>query len=89
LITGERPTFLGKLGDHSELQRLVEFLRMLIIGQMIGEQSERELRRAAPVIAPLESGDAVFAKIKPGIERNAIYSDMGQTVLAFAFVMLH
>jgi hypothetical protein len=41
LEAGERPTLVGKSGDDSVLEVLMETDRFLVIPEMVGEQGER------------------------------------------------
>src|SRR6185312_16174687 len=64
------------LGRHSDQRRPLE---LLVVGQRnlvptaVGEQRQRELRRAAAAVAELESRRAVVPQVQPGIKRLAIH----------------
>src|SRR5260370_39283622 len=55
---------------------------------MVGKQRERELRRAAARVTPLEVGGAVIPQVKTGIERKSVDGDYGIMAVAFSFIKL-
>src|SRR5260370_35169236 len=55
---------------------------------MVGKQRERELRRAAARVTPLEAGGAVIPQVKTGIERKSVDGDYGIMAVAFSFIKL-
>ncbi len=56
---------------------------------MVGQPRQRQLRRAAAAIAPLESGDAVLPQVEPGIEGAAIHFNNDRMAFASARIHLH
>lgn len=56
---------------------------------MIGEESERKLRRAAASVAPLEAGRTVTPQVEPGIEWAAINNNDHRMAFASALIHLH
>ena len=68
------------------LEVLMQGNRRFVVAQMVGQQCERKLRRAAPAVAPLETRRTVIPQVEPGIEWNAVHRDHSHATFAFALV---
>ena len=75
LFSCECPTSLVKGCEDRALEVLVELHGLVIVAEVVGEQCQRELRRAAPAVTPLETGGTVVPQVESGIKRTAIYAD--------------
>ena len=62
---------------------------LLVVTEVIGQQCQRQLRRAAAAVAPLKSGRTVIPQIQPGIERTAIDGHVCDITLTAANVAPH
>src|ERR1039457_2787983 len=76
VFAGECPTLPGQFYNHRPLEALIQVQRLLIIGQVVGEYGQCQLRRAAAAVAPFESGRTVVIQVQPGIERTTIDGDI-------------
>lgn len=56
---------------------------------MVSEDRQRQLRRAAAVVAPLEPGRTVVPQVEPGIERATINNNDHGMAFASACIHLH
>ncbi len=57
--------------------------------QMICQQRQRELRRTAAAVTPLEPGRTVIPQVEPGIEAAAVDGDINGMPLSDAFIDFH
>ena len=89
LSAGQRPPRVGEVGHHRPFEALVEFQRPFVVSEMLGQQRQRQLCRAAAAIAPLESGRTVTPQVESGIEWSAINSNNDHMAFASARIRLH
>src|ERR1017187_10507429 len=61
----------------------------MVVAEVIGQQCQCQLRRAAATVAPLKSGRTVIPQVEPGIERTAIDSNVSGITFTSPFVTLH
>lgn len=89
LSAGQRPPREGEVGHHRPFEALVEFQRPFVVAEMVGQQRQRQLRRAAAAIAPLEAGDTVLPQVEPGIEGSVTHFNNDRMAFASACIRLH
>ena len=89
LSAGQRPPRVGEVGHHRPFEALVKFQRPFVVADMVGQQRQRQLRRAAAAIAPLKAGDTVLPQVEPGIEWSAICRNNYRMAFAAAHIRLH
>ena len=89
LSAGQRPPRVGEVGHHRPFEALVEFQRAFVVSELVGQQRQRQLRRAAAAVAPLEAGQTVTPQVEPGIKRSAINFNDDRMAFAAAYIHLH
>ena len=89
LSAGQRPPRVGEVGHHRPFEALVEFQRPFVVAELVGQQRQRQLRRAAAAIAPLKAGRTVTPQVEPGIEWSAINANNYRMAFASARIRLH
>ena len=75
LLGGERPLVGPQLGEDDFHEDLVMGEGAGVVAEMVGEDGESELLRAAPLIAPFESAGRILPEIDPLFEGDAIDRD--------------
>lgn len=89
LCCGQCPPRVWKAGHHRPFEALVLFQCPFIVAEMVGEDRQCQLRRAAAVVAPLEAGRTVTPQVEPGIERATIHRYDHNMAFASALIHLH
>src|SRR5665213_4490965 len=80
---------MRKFGDHRPLEPVAEVERPLVVLTMVGKDGQRQLRRAAAVVAPFKPGRTVIPQVQPVIELVAVHRDGDDISLPDSFVALH
>src|SRR6266705_1765640 len=64
-------------GNHCPLETLIQVQRFLVVVQVIGENRQGQLRRAAAAITPLKFGGAMASQIPTETKRPSVNRDFG------------
>src|SRR5262249_39721139 len=78
-----------EFGDHGAHERRVERERAGVVAEMVGEQRQRELGRAAALVGPFEPGRRQALQVITWVERRAVDGDFGAGETAAADIGLH
>ena len=89
LAAGQRPIMPRQFSNDRPLETLIQVQGLLVVIQVIGENRQCELRRAAAAIPPLEFGGAVALQITTETKRTTVNRDFGGREPAPAFVAFH
>jgi hypothetical protein len=66
---------MGQTCNHDAFEVLVMKHSLVIIGQMVSKQRQRQLGRSAAAIAPLKPARTVTPQVEAGNERATVNSD--------------
>jgi hypothetical protein len=77
----QRPALARQMPNHGSQELLVVPPRLLVVGEVVGQNRQRELGRAsAALIAPVEPGGRPLPERAAGIEGPAVDVDEGSAV---------
>src|SRR5437867_6124257 len=83
------PTVAFKICHDLPFELLMEMDGPSIVTETVGEQGQRELRRPAAAVTPLETRGTVVPQVEAGIERMTIDCDDNGVAFPFAFIEFH
>jgi hypothetical protein len=83
------PAVAFKICHDLLFELLMELHGLFILTETVREQGQRELRRTAAAVTPLETRGTVVPQVEAGIERTAIDCDDNAVAFPFSFVGVH
>src|ERR1017187_8977436 len=88
-VAGQRPAPPWQSSNRGPLEALVKVQRLSIIGQVVSQNGQRQLRRAAAAVAPLETVGAVEAQVEARVKSPAVDGHETLAVRSLAFIPFH